>query len=93
MDTFLEKLQVSFVISPPNIGDISPNEPLELAQGLQHLENMQILGDNARALGLGTGHIGKIFEALPNLKVLVLEFQCALMEATLIEVGKHCGRT
>jgi hypothetical protein len=73
--------------------DISPDELVELAQRSQHLEHMEISGDHVRAPGLETVHIAKIVEALPSLRVLVLEFQCALTEAALVEVGKGCGKT
>ena len=71
---------------------ISPDELVELSQALPDLEHLQISGDHVRAPGLETVHIAKIAEALPSLKVFGLEFQCALTEAALVEVGKGCGR-
>jgi hypothetical protein len=73
--------------------DISPDELVELTQGSQHLEHLQISGYHVRAPGLEAVHIAKIAEALPSLKVLVLAFHCALTEAALVEVGKSCGQT
>jgi hypothetical protein len=71
---------------------ISPDELVKFSQALPYLGHLQISGDHVRAPGLETVHIAKIAEALPSLKVLGLEFQCALTEAALVEVGKGCGR-
>ena len=71
---------------------ISPDELVEFSQALPHLEHLQFSGNHVRVPGLETVHIAKIAEALPSLKVLGLEFQCALTEAALVEVGKGCGR-
>jgi hypothetical protein len=72
---------------------LSSDELVGLSQALPRLEHLQISGDHVRAPGLETVHIAKIAEALPNLKVLVLDFKYALTEDALIEVGKGCGRT
>jgi hypothetical protein len=98
--TYCPNLQVLNLDNCKNDIDISPDELVELAQSSRHLlEHIEISGNWAqvRAPRFETVHIAKIAEALPSLKVLVLAFchrdWCAVTEAALVEVAKHCGRT
>ncbi|KAI0846944.1 hypothetical protein F5Y00DRAFT_263966 [Daldinia vernicosa] len=69
---------------------ISPSELVHLAQGLPHLQQLEISG-RVRAPDLESDHMSLISEALPDLKILHLAFECSLTEAALIELGRNCG--
>ncbi|KAI0884570.1 uncharacterized protein GGS22DRAFT_163814 [Annulohypoxylon maeteangense] len=81
------KLQYSETVH----ASIDPANLVHLAQALTHLQHMEISGDHIRVTGLGTDHFAKITQALPNLKVLRLAFQCSLSEAALVELSQTCG--
>ncbi|KAI5865200.1 hypothetical protein GGS23DRAFT_558134 [Durotheca rogersii] len=69
---------------------ISPRELIHLAQGLPHAQQLEISG-HVQALELESNHMATIAEALPNLRILHLAFECSLTEAALIELGQKCG--
>ena len=69
---------------------INPSELVHLAQGLPHVEQLEITG-HVRAPELESTHIATIAEALPNLRVLRLAFPCSLTEAALTGLGQRCG--
>ncbi|KAI1655465.1 hypothetical protein F4813DRAFT_391601 [Daldinia decipiens] len=69
---------------------ISPGELVHLVQGLPHVQQLEILG-HVRAPELESDYMSPITEALPDLRILHLAFECSLTEAALIELGRKCG--
>lgn len=80
------KLEYSGVRPVP----VSPSGLVHLAQGLPHIQQLEISGQ-VRAPELQDHHMSKIVEALPDLRILHLAFECSLTEAALIELGHERG--
>lgn len=75
----------------PKVGNIPSQALVNLAQRNSQLKELRIAG--VKVERFGDPYFISMIRALPQLECLVLEFQCNLTAAALIEVVKNCGTT